>query len=197
MTINNFKAIVIGASAGGLKVLSLLLPALPANIPTAIIIVSHRMDTPDTFLTDYLAKICSIPVIDAEHLDPIKPSTVYIAPPGYHLLIADDYCFNLTVDDRVNASRPSIDVTFETAAEVYGEKLIGIVLTGANSDGAVGLAKIKQLHGYTIVQDPLTAESSFMPNAAITKTKVDFIGTVPQIAAKICALCDVEINNND
>jgi two-component system, chemotaxis family, protein-glutamate methylesterase/glutaminase len=194
---NAYDAVTIGASAGGMSALSLLLPVLPENFPAAIIIINHRMSTPDTYLTEYLSGLSKIPVTEAEHLQTIKPSTIYIAPPGYHLLIADDYCFNLTVDDRVNSSRPSIDVTFETAAEVYREKLIGVILTGANSDGAAGLAKIKQLHGYTIAQDPSTAESAFMPNAAIMTGQIDFVGSLMQISQKLCELCGVEANNND
>jgi two-component system chemotaxis response regulator CheB len=196
MRAKNFKAIVIGTSAGGLKALTALLPPLPDDLPIAIIVVNHRMDTPDTYLTDYLATICNMHVMDAEHLAPIESGNIYIAPPGYHLLVADDYCFNLTVDDRVNASRPSIDVTFETAADAYGDKLIGIILTGANSDGAAGIAKIKKLYGFTIAQDPSTAESSIMPSAAINMTPVDFIGTLQEISRKICELCGTEVKEN-
>ncbi len=190
----SYKAVVIGASAGGLKALSLMLPYFTADMPVSIIIVTHRLDSPDTYLTEILAKLTTMPVSEAEHLDPILPSHIYLAPAGYHLLVDEDYTFNLSVDPRVNSSRPSIDVTFETAAEVYGSSLIGVVLTGANSDGAIGLQAIKQEGGYTIVQDPKTAESSIMPMAAIQACAVDFIGTVQEIAQKICALCVVEDN---
>jgi len=188
----SYHALIIGASAGGFQALTVILPQLPKNLPLAVIIINHRMDTLDTYLTEYLGKICHMPVQDAEHLLPIKESNIYIAPPGYHLLVADDYCFNLSVDPRVNSSRPSLDVGFETAAEVYGNHLIGVVLTGANSDGAAGLKMIKMQNGYTIAQDPKTAESSIMPLAAINATAVDYIGTLDQIAKHICFLCGME-----
>lgn len=189
---SRFNAVIIGASAGGLKALSVILPVFPDKMPVAIIIVTHRLDTPDTYLTEILSKLTGLPVSEAEHLENILPGHIYLAPAGYHLLIDEDYCFNLSVDPRVNSSRPSIDVAFETAAEVYGSHLIGVVLTGANSDGALGLKKIKYEGGYTIVQDPKTAESAIMPMAAIQASKADYVGTLEEIAHKICTLCAVE-----
>ncbi|HSX20293.1 MAG TPA: chemotaxis protein CheB [Gammaproteobacteria bacterium] len=188
----SYQALIIGASAGGLKAMSVILPQLPQVFPLVVIVVNHRMETPDTYLTEYLNGICHLPVQDAEHLFPIEPGHIYVAPPGYHLLVADDYCFNLSEDPRVNSSRPSIDVAFESAADVYGEYLIGVVLTGANSDGAIGLAEIKANGGYTIVQDPSEAEAIAMPSAAIKAGKPDFVGSLDQIARQICVISGVE-----
>lgn len=189
-----YQTLMIGTSSGGLRALSILLPLLPTTLPLAVIVINHRMETPDTYLTEYLNTICNLPVQDAEHLAPIISGNIYVAPPGYHLLVTNDFCFNLSVDARVNFSRPSIDVGFETAAEAYGPSLIGIILTGANSDGAAGLDMIKKMHGYTIAQDPSDAEYSVMPTAAINATKVDFIGSLAQIAQKIFKLCGIEEN---
>jgi len=191
MHTTSYQALIIGASAGGLNALSVLLPLLPAQLPLAVIVINHRMETPDSYLTDYLNGLCALKVQDAEHLYYIQAGNIYIAPPGYHLLIADDFCFNLSVDPRVNSSRPSIDVGFETAAEVYGEHLIGVILTGASSDGAAGLNMIKKHHGYTMVQDPKTAETNIMPLAAIAATHVDYVGSLPQIAKQILSLCEM------
>lgn len=187
-----YQALVIGTSAGGLAALAALLPKLPAQFPLAVIVICHRLSTPDTYLTEYLDTLCTLKVQDAENLAAIKPGNIYIAPPGYHLLIADNFCFNLSTDPLVNSSRPSIDVSFETAAEVYGQHLIGLVLTGANSDGAVGLKKIKMENGYTIAQDPKTAMAGVMPAAAIAATPVDYVGSLEAIAKHICDLCGGE-----
>ncbi len=194
----HYRAVVIGVSAGGLRALAELLPLLPTHFPLAVIIVSHRMQHPDDYLTNYLAGICSMPVQDAENLEPIESGHIYISPPAYHLLIADDFTFNLSPDPRaVNYSRPSIDLAFETAAEVYEDQLIGIILTGANRDGAIGLQCIKKENGYTMVQDPKTAHADTMPNAAMTMTKVDFVGSLTDIAKKLCQLCHCEVVSNE
>jgi two-component system chemotaxis response regulator CheB len=114
-------------------------------------------------------------VKEADEKEPIEKGTVYIAPPNYHLLVEKDRTFSLTVDERVNFARPSINVLFETAAEAYQDKLIGIILTGSSDDGTNGLIKIKEKGGLVIAQDPATAESPFMPAAAIARVNVDYI----------------------
>lgn len=191
-----YQAIVIGASAGGLEALMSIFKELPAQFPIPIIVVSHRLSVPDSYLNSLLGKSCSLQVQDAEHLDSIHAGNIYVAPASYHLLIADDYTFNLTVDPHVNSSRPSIDVTFETAASVYGKHLIGVLLTGASEDGARGMLKIHQEHGYTIVQDPKTAVADTMPKAAIALMKVDFIGSISEITEQLCRLCGVEVKSH-
>ena len=161
-----YDAVVIGASAGGLTALPAVLSALDEdfNIPT--VIVQHLSADSDDFLVRHLRKNCRLEVFEAE--DKMKPEkgSVYIAPPNYHLLIEEEGTFALTVSPPVNFSRPSIDVLFETAADAWKEGLIGIVLTGANSDGTSGAGRIKERGGMVIVQNPETAESPTMPQSA-------------------------------
>lgn len=186
------RAIVIGSSAGGLKIIEALLARLPANyIP--IIIVQHIREDSDCFLANFLNSISVLRVKEAEHNEVITTNHVYIAPPGYHLLIEDDKTFSLSLDERVNYSRPSVDVLFESAADVFSKNLIGIILSGANSDGAEGLKCIKDHGGLCIVQDPLTAESSFMPDAAIEATPVDYIFTPSQMIDYLSSLTSTEL----
>ena len=162
-----YKAIAIGSSAGGLNALKALVPALPSGFPASLFIVQHISPSSDNYMAYFLNNISNIRVKEADEKEEIQPGTAYIAPPNYHLLIEENHTLALSVEEKVNYSRPSIDVTFETAAYAYGSELIGIVLTGANSDGAAGLLKIKELGGYTIVQDPDDAEHNVMPLSAI------------------------------
>ena len=170
-----FNAVVMGASAGGMKIVKDMVISLPKDFGLPVIIVQHVADTSDSKWADMLNEISLVHVKEAEEKEPIVPGKVYLAPANYHLLIESDYTFTLTVDDRVNYARPAIDVLFETAAEAYKERLIGVICTGANSDGAKGLLYIKQLGGKTIVQDPSTAEASSMPLAAIGEAAPEHI----------------------
>ncbi|MEI6126286.1 MAG: chemotaxis protein CheB [Pseudomonadota bacterium] len=169
------EAIVIGVSAGGLAVLRTLLGSLCPGFSLPVIIVQHEARDAGDFLPRYLNEHCAVRVKQAEEKERILPGTVYLAPPGYHLLVEYDTTFSLSLDEPVNYARPSIDVLFETAAEVYGPGLVGVVLTGANTDGAAGLKKIKDAGGLAIVQDPETAEVGSMPRAAIRATAVDHV----------------------
>jgi two-component system chemotaxis response regulator CheB len=177
-----YEAVVIGVSAGGIEALKVILPALPKPLPLPIVIVQHRNERPDSFLAEYLSQASGMAVSDAEDKEPLCPGRVYLAPAGYHLLIESDRSFSLSVDARVNYSCPSIDVLFESAADVFAESLIGIVLTGANADGAQGLRAIKARGGLAIVQDPETAQAAAMPHAALQATPVDYIVDLKQIA---------------
>jgi two-component system chemotaxis response regulator CheB len=177
-----YDAVVLGVSAGGLVALKALLPALPASFPLPLAIVRHIGERSDDFLCEYLDRASAIAVKEAEDKEPLIGGTAYLAPPGYHMLIEADRSFSLSVDARVNHSCPSIDVLFESAAEVYGEGLIGIVLTGANRDGAQGLKAIKARGGLAIVQNPDSAESGAMPRAALAATPVDHIVELEQLA---------------
>jgi len=169
-----YQAIVIGVSVGGLNALSNILPALLADFPVPVIIVQHiSQDKSDNFLTTILNERCGLRVKEADEKEKIAKGNVYLAPRGYHLLVEKDKTFSLSIDEVVNYSRPSIDVLFESAAEAYSSGLIGIVLTGASSDGANGLKKIKESGGIAIVQDPDTAEGTAMPLSAIQACKVD------------------------
>jgi len=184
----DYKAIVIGVSAGGMNALGQILPKLPADFPLPIMIVQHISPQSDTYMIRHFDSISKVIVKEADEKEEIKPGTVYFAPPNYHLLVESDFTFSLSVEERVNFSRPSIDVLFETAAEVYGDTLIGIILTGANNDGSRGLKRIKDFGGFTIVQTPANSEVSAMPEAAIKITKVDKILDLDKIAGVLVRL---------
>ena len=176
-----YEALVIGVSAGGLHALSQIVPELPKAYPLAIIIVQHRLNDHNNFLAEYLNNLSELKVKEPQSLEVIQPSHIYIAPAGYHLLIERDKTFSLSVDLPICYSIPSIDVLFESAAKSYQSKLIGMILTGANSDGSGGLSVVKEYGGLTVVQDPSTAEVDFMPKAAINNTDIDHIIPLSQI----------------
>ncbi len=170
-----YEAVVIGVSTGGLNALSSIIPQLPKNYPLSVIIVQHRVNDSDNFLIEYINKLCDIKVKEALPRSAIEPGCVYISPSGYHLLVERDKRFSLSIDPPVSFAIPSIDVLFESAAVAYKDKLIGVILTGANSDGSRGMKTIKEYRGLTIVQDPKTAESSAMPTAATRIVDIDHI----------------------
>ena len=176
-----YKAIVIGASAGGLNALSVILEDLPKDYSLPIIVVQHRGKDQRDLLEEVLQSKSLIKIKQADEKEKIKAGTVYIAPPDYHLLVEHDGTFSLSCEEPVNYSRPSIDILFESAAHVYGSQLVGVILTGANSDGALGLAGIKKSGGTTIVQEPGEAEYASMPNAAIAKDAATHVYTLAQI----------------
>jgi two-component system, chemotaxis family, protein-glutamate methylesterase/glutaminase len=179
----------MGVSAGGLQTLKTILPALPADFPLPLAIVQHVGPDSDSFLVDYLDELSAITIKEAEDKEPLSAGHAYFAPPGYHLLIELDRTFSLSVDERVNFARPSVDVLFDSAADVYGQALIGVVLTGANSDGAQGLKTIKARGGLAIAQNPRTAAMPTMPEAAIAAAKVDHICDPGMIASLLTRLC--------
>ena len=172
-TQKEFSAVVIGASAGGIKALSSLLAPLPREFSLPIIIVQHLHPHSESYLSHILSTKSELHIKQADEKESLCAGSVYIAPPNYHLLVEEDHTLSLSLDTWVNYSRPSIDVLFETAAYAYRDKLIGIVLTGANYDGSQGLKKIKDFGGYAIVQEPSSAEVDVMHNAAIEATTVD------------------------
>jgi two-component system chemotaxis response regulator CheB len=178
----NYSAVVIGVSAGGMNALGAILPRLPANFPLPVIIVQHISSNSDAFMIRHFNSLSKITVKEADEKEPIKPGVAYFAPPNYHLLIEEDHTFSLSIEGRVNYSRPSIDVLFESALDAYCSKLIGIILTGANNDGSRGLKKIKDCGGLAIVQDPKTAEVSAMPEAALKISKIDHVLQLEEIA---------------
>lgn len=177
-----YEAVVIGVSAGGVEALKVLLPGLPSSFPLPIAIVQHRDRRSDGFLAEYLNARTRIAVSEAEDKEPFCAAHAYLAPAGYHLLIESDRSLSLSVDERVNHSCPSIDVLFESAAIVFAESLIGVVLTGANADGAQGLKTIKARGGLAVVQDPQTAAAMTMPRAALDATAVDHVVPLEGIA---------------
>jgi len=177
--------IVIGGSAGSLEVILELVNHLPLFSTVVIIIVVHRMIDHDTILEDLISYKTLYPVKEVEDKDVIIPGTIYIAPPDYHLLIENKDCFSLDSSEKVHFSRPSIDVTFESVAETFTSRVMGILLSGANADGAAGLARIKELGGYTLVQSPESAEMSIMPQQAINRNIVDRIVEPAQISEEV------------
>lgn len=176
-----YQIVVIGGSAGAMTVLTDLLPAIPADYPIPIVIVVHLHPRQDNAHIDRLDSLCALRVKEADEKEPLQPGTIYLAPPNYHLLIEKDHTFSLSIDERVNYSRPAIDVLFESAAQAFGSHVVGVVLTGANNDGAEGLRQIKERGGLAVVQDPRTAESTYMPQAALETTTADHVLSVPEI----------------
>ena len=177
-----YKAIVIGVSFGGMYALASIVPELPADFPVPIVIVQHLSPNSDGFLFCHLNEKSQVRVKEAESGEIIQAGTVYLAPANYHLLLEDDLSLSLSAEDKVQYSRPSIDVLFESAAYAASSEIIGIVLTGANADGSNGLQMIKSAGGMTIVQDPETAEAAIMPRAAIAACQVDHIMGLAEIA---------------
>jgi len=173
--IRKYSVVVIGSSAGGLNVLSEILSRLKKDFPVPIVIVQHLHPSSDDYFVKHLERITSLSVSEAEEKESLKPGHVYIAPPNYHLYIEEDETFSLSADEKVNYSRPSIDVLFESAAELYKEKTVGVILTGANSDGTKGAKLIKEYGGIVIVQNPNSAFSSVMPKSVITNCQTDYI----------------------
>ena len=182
------EAIVVGTSAGGLTALRTILEKLPKEFPFPILIVQHLHAHSEDFWIQNLNGQCKINVKEAEEKEGIAKGNVYIAPPDYHLLVEFDRTLTITQEEKVNFSRPSIDVLFETASDVYKNKLLGVVLTGASEDGARGLKKIKKNGGITVVENPATAEFSLMPTKAIRASKVDYTLSLQEIADLLTSL---------
>jgi two-component system chemotaxis response regulator CheB len=183
-----YGAVVVGVSAGGLEALKSILGCLPADFYPALMIIQHLHPQQCDYLVGHLNAICRLPVKEAEEKNVIEYGRVYLAPANYHLLVEADKTFSLSTDEKVNYSRPSIDVLFETAAEAYGAELIGVILTGASRDGAAGLRRIKEAAGLTIVQDPATAEFPVMPQAALETTQADHVLSIEGIGGLLCKL---------
>ncbi|WP_043605465.1 chemotaxis protein CheB [Novosphingobium sp. Rr 2-17] len=169
MTGATIQAVVIGASAGAIQALLHILPALPGDFALPILIVVHVPPTRKSELTTLFSGRCALPVREAEDKETIVPRTIYFAPPDYHMLVETEGIISLSRDEAVCFSRPSIDVLFETAADAWGSRVAGIVLTGANDDGASGLAAIGGAGGVTLVEDPASAYSRAMPAAALAR----------------------------
>jgi two-component system, chemotaxis family, protein-glutamate methylesterase/glutaminase len=177
MTRSKSQAIVIGGSAGALEALNCVLPALPHGFTLPIAVVLHLLPGRPSGLAPVLQDRSKLLVKEADDKEPIVGGTVYLGSPNYHLLIEKERCFSLSVDEPVLFSRPSIDVLFESAADAYGPGLIGVLLSGANEDGARGLARIHEAGGVALVQAPDSAATRAMPEAAIARTRVD--GVLP------------------
>ncbi len=162
--------VAVGCSWGGLEAVSAVLEAIPADLMATLVVVQHRMHR-QSQLDSLLGQHTTWSVCEADDKERLSPQRVYLAPPGYHLLVDGD-CFALSTEAPVRNSRPSVDVLFESVAEAFGARAIGVVLTGANADGARGLQSIVRHGGSALIQDPATAERRVMPDAAIA-TGVD------------------------
>jgi two-component system, chemotaxis family, protein-glutamate methylesterase/glutaminase len=191
---SHYEAIVIGSSAGGINALIKVLSVLPPDFPLPIVIVQHLHPESGNHLSQILKSKSALIVKQADEKEFIRKGGVYLAPPNYHLLIEDDFSFSFSLDAPVNYSRPSIDVLFESAVYAYRQRLIGIILTGANHDGSQGLKKIKEQGGFTMVQDPKTAEADTMPRSAIAATQIDKILPLQEIGIYLLQLVNRKIS---
>ena len=173
--ISNLKVVIVGGSAGSLQTLMTILPDLREVVNFALVIVVHRKSGDDLTLEGLLKMKSKIPVKIIEDKTPLEAGFLYVAPSNYHLLFEKNNTLALDISEKINYSRPSIDVSFESASEIYAENLIGILLSGSNSDGTNGLISIQNSGGITIVQDPSVAEMSFMPKNAILNLTPDYV----------------------
>jgi two-component system chemotaxis response regulator CheB len=187
-----FAAVAIGGSAGGISAVTTIVAALPACFPLPVVVVLHQSPDQPPCWVEYLGHQAKLPVTEAEDKMPLVAGTVYCAPPGYHLLLETDGALALSVDEKVNFSRPSIDLLFSSAADAFGAALIGVVLTGANNDGAAGLAEIAAAGGLTMVQSPCTAQWPTMPAAALQAVPEALVADLEDIAVKLVELCTVK-----
>lgn len=176
------EALVIGASAGGIDALRVLLPALGSGLNLPVIVVVHLPPRRKSLLPELFRGLCEAPVLEPLDKQPIEGGQIWFAPPDYHLLVECDHSFALSIEAPVNFSRPSVDVLFETAALAYGPGLTAIVLSGANEDGANGSRVARERGGQVYVQDPEQALVRTMPEAAIRRAQPQFVGSLLEIA---------------
>ncbi|MDB5256850.1 MAG: chemotaxis protein CheB [Chitinophagaceae bacterium] len=175
------ELVIIGGSSGSLDIVLKIISNIRKDISAAIVVVVHRKTTSDSTLSELLSVRSSLPVKEVEDKDTILRGTVYLAPPDYHLLFEKKHIFALDYSEKVNYSRPSIDVTFDSAAEAYGSNTVAILLSGANADGTNGLKAIHQASGVTIAQSPGTASFPYMPEQAILNAPVDYQMSVEEM----------------
>jgi two-component system chemotaxis response regulator CheB len=186
---SSYDLVAVGASWGGLHAIGTVLTGLGPGFGAAVVVAQHRSPNEDRgLLPELLERRSGLPVADGTDKDALIPGRVIVAPAGYHLLV-EDGCVELSCEDLVQFSRPSIDVLFESVAEEYGERAIGVILTGANADGAHGLTEIARRGGHTIVQDPATSERPEMPRAALEAMTPDAVLPLEGIAGHLHSLC--------
>jgi two-component system chemotaxis response regulator CheB len=182
------KLIIIAGSAGSLQVILGIISTIGRDLPLSVVILIHRTVVFESGLEELLAGKTRATIREVEEKDPILPGTIYLAPADYHLLIENDLTFSLDYSEKVNFSRPSIDVTFRCAADVYGKKLVCVLLSGGNADGVEGMEYAKEKGGVLVVQDPATADVPYMPQHAIDRMAVDFIVSAEELPAFIRGL---------
>lgn len=183
------ELIVIGTSAGGVDILNKIAPAFSKTSRLKVAVVIHLSPEGPNLIPSLMGDHCVLRVKEAEPGEPMENDTIYIAPPDYHLCVEPNHILSLSSEDALNYSRPSIDVLFDSAAYAYGNKVLGILLTGANHDGAAGLRTIQKMGGMTIVQKPSEAEWDVMPKSAIDIMTPDYILTTEEIINKIKNIC--------
>ena len=184
-----YEVVVMGCSMGGMAAMGQIFSVLPKQFPVPIVVAQHRYRTSGEALPSFLRRHSRLNVVDALDKQWIHPGNVYLAPADYHLFVDRGGELSLSVDAAVAYSRPSIDVLFESAADAYQAGAVGVILTGANADGARGAARLKQRGGFVVVQDPKTAESAEMPQSAIAATRVDRILPLDRIGPFLVELC--------
>jgi two-component system chemotaxis response regulator CheB len=177
----NYKAVIIGGSAGSFQVVTRILNSLPKSFPLPVLLCLHRLKHVRSGFVEALSLKSGIPVEEPYDKELLRPGKAYLAPANYHMYIELANRIALSTEDTVNHSRPSIDLSFITAANAYREKLIGIILSGANRDGALGLKKVHDNGGVVIVQDPAECEVKTMTQSALQLTRVDCVYTTDQI----------------
>ena len=177
--------IIFGGSVGSIEAIMNIFPFIPANYPFAIVVVLHRKNTVEHYLEDVLSRNSNIPVMEIQDKMQLKPAHIYIAPGDYHLLVDDTGLFTLDYSEKINFSRPCIDLTFECFANAFGNRCIAVLLSGANSDGAKSLKVIQDNGGLTIVQSPESAKVAIMPMAAINLFSPDVIADIPEISGML------------
>ena len=182
------KLLVIGGSAGSLQVVLSLLGVIGEDFPLPVLIVLHRNGGFESSLEELFSSRTHLPIKEVEEKDPLRAGTIYLCPADYHVLLEKDHSFSLDYSERVHFSRPSIDVTFRSAADVFGPGLICLLLSGANADGAEGMQYVQERGGLTVVQDPATADVPYMPQQVISRMKVDFIVAADEIPAFVHGL---------
>ena len=180
--VSKYKVVIVGGSAGSLEVLLQIIPNLQVLNDFALVIVLHRKNGDDTTLEELFSLKTSIPVREVEDKTPLVSGNIYIAPADYHLLFEKSGVLSLDISEKINYSRPSIDVSFESVAEAYEKEVLAILLSGANADGTDGLKVIKQFGGTVIIQNPKSAAMPFMPQNAISNLEPDAVLNVEEIA---------------
>jgi two-component system, chemotaxis family, protein-glutamate methylesterase/glutaminase len=183
-----YEVVAVGASWGGLRALAVLLERLPADFKPAVVVAQHRGTDGPAHLAEALATRTALPVTEASDKDALEPAHVYVAPPGYHLLV-DRGSLALSTDEPEHFSRPSIDVLFESVADSYREAAIGVILTGTSDDGAAGMARIRRKGGITVVQEPASAERPRMPEAALAAGAVHRVLPLEEIPGFLVDVC--------
>jgi two-component system chemotaxis response regulator CheB len=183
-----YKAVVIGGSAGSIEALDVILSALPKDFSLPVLAVQHLHPSSDSSFALHIARVTRLPVVEPCDKERIKHGCVYTAPANYHMLVEKDGTIGLSVDERVNWSRPSIDVLFESAVLAWGKAVVAVILSGANTDGAKGMRAVKKAGGLTIAQDPASAEHPVMPQAAIDAGAVDEVLRAEDIGRRLAEL---------